>query len=266
MTDAALARRTALSLPLASLGVALLGGQLAGMRRAEAAANAGSLALPNGHKLRTLAAALARAPRARSFTSVPMILDNPSQWDSVALDLLLSYDGGPKQVWDNTDLHSPWLNLMRNSMNAQIWSFGHPDFLAISATHGSAHLALYDDYIWAKYLTAFTGGKYRSNIWVATPLAGHADPANYENPHGAFSPADNSITVLQRRGAVFCGCHNEVWELTAGLLKKGINPDKLSHPAMAAELTDHLIPGVVLTPGIVGTIPQFQLAGFQYAK
>jgi hypothetical protein len=65
---------------------------------------------------------------------------------------------------------------------------------------------------------------------------------------------------------VFCGCHNEVWELTGGLLEKAINPDKLSHPALAAELTNHLIPGAVLTPGIVGTLPQFQLAGFQYAK
>jgi hypothetical protein len=57
-----------------------------------------------------------------------------------------------------------------------------------------------------------------------------------------------------------------VWELTAGLLKKGINPDKLSHPAMAAELTNPLVPGVVLARGIVGTIPQFRLAGSRYAK
>lgn len=33
------------------------------------------------------------------------------------------------------------------------------------------------------------------------------------------------------------------------------NPDKLSHEALAAELTNHLIPGVVLTPGAVGTLP-----------
>jgi hypothetical protein len=67
------------------------------------------------------------------------------------LKLLLDYKAGPRQLWDNTDLMSPWLNLMRNAMNAQIWSWKHPDFLAVSATHGSAHLALYDDAIWAKY-------------------------------------------------------------------------------------------------------------------
>ncbi len=81
-----------------------------------------------------------------------------------------------------------------------------------------------------------------------------------------FSPHDNSIAVLQRRGAVFLACHNEVWELTMGLLKKGINPDHLAHEQIAAEFTNHLIPGVILTPGIVGTLPELELAGFQYAK
>ncbi len=62
------------------------------------------------------------------------------------------------------------------------------------------------------------------------------------------------------------GCHNAIWELTAKLQEKGINPDHLSHEAMAAELTNHLIDGVVLTPGIVGTIPELQQTGFRYVK
>jgi hypothetical protein len=62
----------------------------------------------------------------------------------------MNYEEPVKQVWDNTVLDSPWLNLMRNSLNAQIWSFKHPDFLAVSASHGSAHFALYDDTICAK--------------------------------------------------------------------------------------------------------------------
>ena len=31
-----------------------------------------------------------------------MILTSPSEWDSEALDLVLRYHTGPKQVWDNT--------------------------------------------------------------------------------------------------------------------------------------------------------------------
>ena len=36
--------------------------------------------------------------------------------------------------------------------------------------------------------------------------------------------------------------------------------------ALAADLTNHLIPGVVLTPGAVATLPELQQAGFYYAK
>jgi hypothetical protein len=36
-------------------------------------------------------------------------------------------------------------------------------------------------------------------------------------------------------------CHNAIWEHTAKLLEIGINPDRLSHEAIAAELTNHLI-------------------------
>ena len=55
---------------------------------------------------------------------------------------------------------------------------------------------------------------------------------------------------------MFLGCHNTMWEVSEKLIEAGVNPDKLSHEAMAAELTNHLIPGVVLTPGIVGTLPE----------
>lgn len=260
-------RRDALALQAVGIGVAVASLAIGSAPSARAAVADGTSLIPeNAHKLTKLAYELAKAPRLRNFKTVPMILTSKDQYDSEALHQLFAYSGGPKQVWDNTALDSPWLNLMRNAMNAQIWSWGHPDFLVISATHGSAHLALYDDYIWDKYLTKFTGGKHSSNTWIKSPPAGRADAADYESPNGAFSPFANSIAVLQRRGAVFCGCHNEVWELTMGILKKGINPDKLSHPAIAAEFTNHLIPGVVLTPGVVGTIPQFQLAGYQYIK
>ena len=262
-----LSRRATLALPAAGVGIAAIGAVISQLPSAEAATPPGDSLIPaQATKLRALADALARAPRRRDFKSVPMILTSAEQYDSEALHLLFTYAGGPKQVWDNTDLESPWLNLMRNSMNAQIWSWKNPDFLAISATHGSAHLALYDAYIWEKYLARFTGGKHKANTWIETPPAARISAADFNNPNGVFSPHANSITVLQRRGAVFCACHNAVWEVTMAMLKKGINPDKLSHPEIAAEFTNHLIPGAVLTPGVVATIPQFQLAGYQYIK
>ncbi len=125
---------------------------------------------PSAHSLHELTMALARAPYHRDFKTVPMILTHRDQWDSAALDLVLRYQGSPRQVWDNTAIASPWLNLMRNAMNTQIWSFGHPNFLCVSATHGSAHLALYDAYIWDKYhLGRFTKGKVRPTSSSTNP-------------------------------------------------------------------------------------------------
>jgi hypothetical protein len=76
-------------------------------------------------------------------------------------------------------------------------------------------------------------------------------------------PDGDTIPALQQRGVVFMGCHNVNWELTAQLFRQ--KPDHASHEAMAAELTNHLIDGVVLTPGIVATIPVLQQVGFHYA-
>jgi len=240
---------------LKALGLGLAAGVAAATSAHAEAASA--LTPPGAGTLRELMERLAAAPRRRDFKTVPMILTEPDQWDHEALDAVMAYRPNPKQVWDNTEIGSPWLNLMRNALNAQIWSFKHPDFLAVSATHGTAHLALYDQSIWDKYdLATLAGGKFKTNTLILQQKAQSADPKNYEDPTGVFSPADNSIPALMRRGVVFMSCHNAIWEEAAGLIERGTNP----------ELTDHLIPGVVLTPGAVGTQPELQQAGFHYAK
>ena len=83
---------------------------------------------------------------------------------------------------------------------------------------------------------------------------------------GRFPTASNSIPALQRRGVVFLACHNALWETAEKLVAAGSNPDKADVPTLAADLTNHLVPGVVLTPGAVGTLPELQRAEFQYAK
>lgn len=251
----------------ARAGAAALGGLLVGNRTMAAAQTAPALDLasPRAVTLAGLHARLAKAPRRRDFKTVPMILTKRSEWDHEAIELLMRYGGGPKQVWDNTNAKGPWLNLMRNALNAQVWSWGHPDFLAVSATHGPAHLALYDDYAWTKYgFAALLGAKAPNNPFLTEPAAAQVPATDFEDPTGAFSPADNSVAVLQRRGVVFLACHNAIWEFSGALIKKGNNPDKLGHEQLAAELTNHLIPGAVLTPGVVATIPELQAAGFHY--
>lgn len=236
--------------------------------KAEAATETKDQLVPHGATaLAELTKRLAEAPRRRNFKTVPMILNSPDQWDHEALSEVLAYRPVTKQAWDNTDIGGPWLNVMRNSLNAQIWSFKHPDFLVVSETHGTAQLALYDQAMWDKYdLAKLAGGGFEKNSLIVDRPAASADPANYEDPSGVFSGENNSITALQRRGVLFMSCHNAIWEQAVKLHSTGANPDKATVDVIAAELTNHLIPGVVLTPGAVATLPELQQAGFHYAR
>src|ERR1700726_3266602 len=126
-----------------------------------------ALAPPGATDLDALQKRLAQAPRRRDFKTVPMILDHPEQWDHEALTEVLSYGTAQKQVWDNTAIGGPWLNLMRNAINSQIWSFKHPDFLAVSVTHGTAQLALFDPAMWDKYqLSRLAGEDFTTNTLI----------------------------------------------------------------------------------------------------
>jgi intracellular sulfur oxidation DsrE/DsrF family protein len=251
-------RRTA----LIGLGTLALGAVAAGPARA---AGEEPIIPPGARDLADLMARLRRASRRRDFKTVPMILARPDLWDDEALKEVVAYRGTRKQVWDNTNIASPWLNLMRNAINAQVFSFGHDDFLAVSATHGTAHLALFDQAMWDKYaLATVAGPKFKTNTLILAKPA-RAAFSDYEDADSVFGSAGDTIPALQERGVVFLACHNAIWELTANLIAHGSNPDHASHEAVAAELTNHLIDGVVLTPGIVATIPELQQAGFHYA-
>jgi hypothetical protein len=114
-----------------------------------------------------------------------------------------------------TILPPRWLN--RLAMWAcrirQDWGFCALEFLIVSATHAIAHLAMYDQATWDKYqLSKLTNGAVTSNRFIVEQAAASANPANYNDPEGTFSPNNNSIPALQRRGAVFFACHNSIWE------------------------------------------------------
>jgi len=252
---------------LALLGLGVAAGAAAlGSNSADAAKASAAWMADGATTLKALHQRLDAAPRRRDFKTVPMTLENGDDWDQQALRELLAYRGTPKQIWDNKDLAGPWLNLMRNNLNVQIHSFKRPDFLIVSATHALAHLAMSDQAMWDKYqLSKLAGPAFAGNTLILEQKAASGDPKNYQDPEGAFSPRNNSIPALQRRGAVFLACHNSIWEQSETLIRTGANPDKLSHEALAAELTNHLIPDVVLTPGAVATLLYFQEAGYHYA-
>ena len=162
---------------LMAMGLAGAAGLVALNDQVVKAAEPSLLLPPEAKSLREFTDHLSRAPRRRDFKTVPMILNDPDQWDHAALSEVMAYRGASRQVWDNTGIAGQWLSVMRNSLNAQVWSFRHPDFLAVSATHGTAHLALFEPAMWEKYqLGKLTGGTFQSNTLVAEQNGAAADP------------------------------------------------------------------------------------------
>jgi hypothetical protein len=115
-------------------------------------------------------------------------------------------------------------------------------------------------------LAKVAGGNITRNTFIIAPPASGRDPADFQSPEGAFSSKGNSIVVLQQRGVVFMACHNAIWELAESLATRGQNPDHLPVDKIAAELSNHLIADVVLTPGAVATLVNLQQAGFAYCR
>lgn len=136
---------------------ALSSGRVATAR--ESTAPDGAPAIPGGAAtLLDLSRRLAQAPRHRQFESVPFMLTDQHMWDKQAADALLGYQYTYRQMWDVADLAGPWPGLMREAMNAQVFANGRRDFLAVSATHGMAHLALFPQGMWDKYDLAKLAG------------------------------------------------------------------------------------------------------------
>jgi hypothetical protein len=220
---------------------------------------------PDAGRLRTLRKELAALPRGRSFKTLPMILTQPDRWDNEALDPVLAFDG-PRQIFDTTNLGGAWINQIRNTLNAQVFSLQRPNFLCVAAPHGSAALALFTQEAWNKYkLAEQTAGAFKRNSFLADPDFSAAAVNDPENTQSLYSAAGNFVPTLQKRGVVFLGCHNAIWELAAALLKGGNNPDGRSHEELAADLTNGLIPGAISTPGNEAMIGKFQASGFVYS-
>jgi intracellular sulfur oxidation DsrE/DsrF family protein len=230
-----------------------------------ASAHAGTMpASPVQGALSNLGRILSRLPRRRGFQSVPFILDEKRFWDHEAADALLSYTA-PRQMWEVTDLGGPWLNLMRESANGQVFSHGHKDFLALGAVHGGAHFALFSQAGWDKYkLATKTDGKFASNVLIVE-RPGVSPSDDIQNLDGFYGPNNNNIVTLQRRGMVFVACHDSIHAIARGL-HAAPEFSGTSANEIAADLTNSLLPGVILVPSVVAFMAELQRSGYSYAK
>ena len=222
---------------------------LSGLTAGIAALAAGPAAAASGGAgtIAELQIRLVKLPAKRDFKTVPLVLDAAGLWDDAAIREVAAYRGGPRQVWDNKDIASGWAGFMRNALNGQVLSFKNKDFLTVSMTRGDAQLALFDQASWDKYgLAKLTNGKFAANTFIV-PGGGDAQ--------------DPSIPTLMKRGVVFMACHNAIWGAAGRVLAGGA---KGTQEEIAADLTNHLFPGVILTPGALATLPVLQSAGFHY--
>lgn len=243
-----------------------LAGQTILLAATAKAALAGDVEAPaTSGELEQLAVALALAPRRRAFQSVPLVVQDREKWDVEASDLVLAYKNPARQVWECTDIQGPWLNLMREAVNGQVFAFGNPGFLAVAALHGTAHLAVFDQPAWDTYnLPSLAGGIGRTNTFLARNAS--ATPADdVQAPAGYYGPENNNIPTLQDRGMVFIACHDSIHAIA-----RNLNKARHGTPAeankIAADLTNHLAPGVVLVPSVVAFLVELQRVGYTYAK
>jgi intracellular sulfur oxidation DsrE/DsrF family protein len=80
-----------------------------------------------------------------------------------------------------------------------------------------------------------------------------------------YSPANDNIVSLQRRGAVFIACHDSIHAI-ARMVHDDATFSASPADKIAADLTNNLIPGAVLVPSVVAFLVELQRASFTYAK
>ncbi len=221
--------------------------------------------LPSQVTLADLNYTLAAIPRRRGFKTVPLVVHDKQFWDHEAADALLAYNKHPRQMWEVTELAGPWLNLMQEAVNGQVFAFGHKNFLAVAAVHGPAHLSLFTQAAWDKYkFAAKTGGKLASNTLI-TERPGVSPGDDLQNLDGFYGPSNANIVTLQQRGMVFVACHDSIHAISRDL-HKSAERSEVSADEIAADLTNSLVPGAVLVPSVVAFIAELQRTGYSYAK
>jgi intracellular sulfur oxidation DsrE/DsrF family protein len=173
-------------------------------------------------------------------------------------------------AWPNLFNATIYANI-KNSLNGFQFSYDFPpnQTQVVVQAYASANVAMYDDFIWAKYrlgelmgvTDAATGKPALRNVWYPSASAAPATvPTDRSSPYYA----DGSIAGLQRRGVLFLTCHQSVYG-TAGTVANDStrNVDRLTADQIVAEIEAHLVPGALLVPAAVGELVRLQEKGYR---
>ncbi len=141
-------------------------------------------------------------------------------------------------------------NVKDNEINTVGTFYGVPNATTLFA---------FNDAMWAKYKMGealkFNDHKTKApatrNVWRTDPEI-----------MGLMVAPPASIEALQKRGALFLLCNNAL-NIWSNLLAQA---NKAEQPAVLADLKANMLPGVVLTPGMVVAIQKIQDKGIAYNR
>lgn len=183
---------------------------------------------------------------------------------SPALDAWLDpLKGKHKQLFDAPDPDGG--TLLRHARGyLDVWrdAYGVPerDINVVVTLYGRTMALGLQDAMWAKYklgealniIDPATNAPLVRN-WFAHPQPG--DPVADGSP-------ESSIDALLKRGVVFLLCNNAVQRWSGRLEKQGLGTAAEIH----ADLTSHVVPGVVIVPNVLIAMTKAHERGFGYAR
>ena len=201
----------------------------------------------------TLAAGLPRAAVAQPGPEAP----------GEGADWLSGLKGKHRQLFD-MPLPEDGFGLLhiRNYMNTWRDAFGMKDseINAVGTLYGKATPLGFTDEMWAKY--KFGAVLEITDATTKAPLARNMFYRPQQGDNFAFGFFDASIEALQARGALFILCNNALHFWASRLSAAGMG----TADAIANDLLAHVVPKVVVVPGMVVAINQAQEAHISYMK
>lgn len=200
-----------------------------------------------------------------SETGQAQLIYQRVDWNLSEFEKLVHLQARAKQVYDIRDIGAgKFLNNVKNSLNALHYGYGIPkDQIKIAvALHGASNTLAFDDAMWQKYrLGEFvnledptTGKPATRNIFLPKRPGGSTDLNDR-----ASTLQDFSIQALQGREVKFLSCHTATEEQAAAITKKF----GLTAPVeeTVKDLQAHILPGVLIVPGMTATIALLQSEG-----
>ena len=204
------------------------------------------------------------------------IVWNENQWKFPEFDPILHSKRKIRLVAEcNVIADGEVFGALRNALNAMHYGFNVPmnEIQVAAALHGQANLMNYDDFIWQKYKVGEwfkiddpeTGKPAVRNIFYPSKAGAKLNYTSTDPNNPGSAEMDSSIQGLQARGVTFLSCHMAT-EFQARVLIKRFNltaqPEEIVHEMLA-----HTLPGVIVVPGVVGTVTMLQSVGhYSYLK